>query len=174
MFIESLQRHFAVGSREDALRLVTLDKDFWNVISIFGARIPKAVLPGARKILYCPFDDIESSLQDGIAVGAGILREVFAFADATKPGALAVHCQMGISRSTAVCFLIIARELQRQEVPDFIEQAIEILSRLRPQANPNALVLARGLELILPPAEATAVAKRVRFQSRFRKNSIPD
>ena len=174
MFIESLQRHLAVGSREDALRLVTRDKDFWNVVSIFGVRIPKAVLPGARKILYCPFDDIESSLQDGVVVGAGILREIFAFADATKPGALLFHCQMGISRSTAVCFLIIARELQRQQVPDFVEQSIEVLSKRRPQANPNALVLARGLELILPPSEATDAAKRVRSDPRFRRNPIPD
>jgi len=48
MFIEPLQRHLAVGSREEALRLVNRDKDFWNVISIFGARIPKALLPGAK------------------------------------------------------------------------------------------------------------------------------
>jgi SAM-dependent methyltransferase len=69
MFIEMLQRHLAVGSRDDALRLVRLDPDFWNVVSIFGTRIPKAVLPGARKVLYCPFDDIESPLDDGAAVG---------------------------------------------------------------------------------------------------------
>ena len=118
MFIELLQRHFAVGSREDALRLVKVDKDFWSIVSIFGARIPKAVLPGAKKGLYCPFDDIESSDAAGTAVGAGILGEVFAFADTTKPGALAIHCQMGLSRSTAVCFLIVARELQKQNAPN--------------------------------------------------------
>jgi predicted protein tyrosine phosphatase len=169
-----LQRHLAVGSREDALRLVRLDRNFWNVVSIFGTRIPKAILPGASKVLYCPFDDIENPQDDGAAVGAGILRQVFEFADATKPGALAVHCQMGISRSTAVCFLIIARELNRKKVPDVIEQSTSILHRIRPQANPNVLVLARGLELFLPPAVAAAAARKVHQDSRFSRNHAVD
>src|SRR6185369_14567129 len=170
MFIELLQRHLAVGSREDALRLVRLDRDFWNIVSIFGTRIPKAVLPGARKVLYCPFDDIESPRDDGAAVGAGILRQVFQFADVTKPGALAVHCQMGISRSTAVCFLIIARDLQSNNVPNFIEESTRILLTIRPQANPNLLVLTRGLELLLPHAAAAAAARKVHQDYRFSRN----
>ncbi len=174
MFIELLKRHLAVGSREDALRLVKTDRDFWNIVSIFGTRIPKAVLPGARKVLYCPFDDIESPRDDGAAVGAGILRHVFEFADVTKPGALAVHCQMGISRSTAVCFLIVARELQRNNVPDFIEESTIILLSIRPQANPNLLVLTRGLELLLPPAAAAAAARTVHQDSRFCRNPALD
>ncbi len=174
MFIELLKRHLAVGSREDALRLVKTDRDFWNIVSIFGTRIPKAVLPGARKVLYCPFDDIESLRDDGAAVGAGILKQVFEFADATKPGALAVHCQMGISRSTAVCFLIVARELQRNNVPDFIEESVSILLSIRPQANPNLLVLTRGLELLLPPAAAATAARTVHQDSRFCRTPALD
>jgi len=170
MFIDILERHFAVGSRDDALRLVKLDRDFWNVVSIFGTRIPKAVLPGAKSILYCPFDDIESTDGDGTAVGSGMLDEIFAFADATKPGALAVHCQMGLSRSTAVCFLIIARELHRRNFADSIERSMEILFQLRPTANPNVLVLRLGLDLILPPDEAIVAAQRVHLDSRFRRN----
>ena len=171
MFLEILHRHLSVGSRDDAMRLVKSDKGFWNVISIFGARIPKAVLPGAKEILYCPFDDIESPNAEGTAIGSGMLKEVFTFADATKPGALAVHCQMGLSRSTAVCLLIIARELQRQGVPEFIDSSTEILLRLRPRANPNVLILTLGLELLLPSQDATQVARRIQADPRFRRSS---
>jgi hypothetical protein len=81
---------------------------------------------------------------------------------------------MGVSRSTAICFLIIARKLQKQNLPDFVERSTDLLFQLRPQANPNALVLARGLELILPCAEAANVTKRVCSDSRFRHNPTPD
>lgn len=166
MFIKEIGRHLAVGSREDALRLVKMDPQFWNIISIHGSRIPKAVLTGAKATFYAAFDDVETSNADGTKVGASVLKQIFDFADTTRPGPLLVHCQMGLSRSTAVCLAIIARQLQSSRVPNFLDRAVEILIGLRPQANPNLLVLTRALELILPKTQADMQSKRV--QQRFR------
>ena len=174
MFIEEIGRHLAVGSREDALRLVKVDSQFWNIISIHGSRIPKAVLTGAKTILYAVFDDVETLDADGTKVEANTLKQILTFADDTHPGALLVHCQMGLSRSTAVCLAIVARQLQQNRVPNFLDRAIEILIKLRPQANPNLLVLTRALELILPKAQADLESKRVQMDSRFRRNLAQD
>ena len=69
---------------------------------------------------------------------------------------------------------IIARDLQKTNVPDFIEESTRILLRIRPQANPNVLVLTRGLQLLLPPAAATAAARTVHQDSRFSRNPAVD
>ena len=174
MFIEETGRHLAVGSREDALRLVKMDSQFWNIISIHGSRIPKAVLTGAKATLYAVFDDVETLDVDGAKVGANTLKQIFDFADSTHPGALLVHCQMGLSRSTAICYAIIARQLQKNGVLNFMERAVDILIKLRPQANPNLLVLMRALEIILPKAQAHLQSKRVQMDPRFQRNLVQD
>ena len=59
MYIEPLERQMAVGSFDGAARLTRLDKGFWNVVSIHGARDQKASLRFAKSVHYSCFDDVE-------------------------------------------------------------------------------------------------------------------
>ena len=59
-------------------------------------------------------------------------------------GSLLIHCQVGVSRSTAIALAILADRLG----PGQEGEALQALLRLRPQAIPNLLVVSLADDLL--------------------------
>lgn len=173
MLIEPLGRQMAVCSFEGAARLVTADKGYWNVVSIHGPREPSPNLRLARAIHHACFDDVEEA-------GSILYRSprapdiaaIFAFirtlAHGPAPAPLLIHCQQGISRSTAVALSWLYGQLPPSS--DRLKKAIDLILELRPEAKPNRLVLALGLAHFLAADEARHLTDRIISEPRLVRN----
>ncbi len=176
MYLEPLQRQMAVCSFDGAARLLTLDKSYWNVISIHGPRQLKAHLPFAKAIHYACFDDVEDEhSESGRAATAEEIAGIFGFIrglSAGPPAApLLIHCQQGISRSAAVALSWIYGQLPPS--PDRAGRAIDLTLELRPEAKPNRLVLALGLAHFMEVSKARELAVWSVNEPRLRRNWFP-
>jgi predicted protein tyrosine phosphatase len=169
-FIEPPQRHMTICSLAGALRQVQVDKGYWNIVSIRGAGEPKTPFPSGPKVHYACFDDIEnpnSSIHQ--AAQASDLQSIFKFISKLSPASpLLFHCQMGISRSTAVAMSWILRQLP--PTPNRLSQAVDILLTVRPQASPNHLVLSLGLGCFMPANQAVDLADQITRHPRIERN----
>jgi predicted protein tyrosine phosphatase len=161
MRFEELGRQLAVASEKEAVALVQAQLNFWNVVSIRAPNVSPVHLRGAKRVHYLVFDDveqIEGNAQEFFRLATGEdLRSIFAFIDLQPSEPLLVHCQAGVSRSTAVALAVIVRSLRSRHFygdAALIEKAVELLLMIRPSASPNALVLRLGLEHFLSPPEA--------------------
>lgn len=163
----------AVCSFDGATRLTSLDKGYWNIVSIHGPRERKASLPLAKTIHYSCFDDVEdedsdhdrSPRADDIT---GIFDFIRGLASDPPPAPLLIHCQQGISRSTAVALSWLYGHLPASGAR--LVEAIELILELQPQAKPNRLVLALGLAKFMPVDEARQVANRIVSEPRLARN----
>lgn len=72
------------------------------------------------------------------------VEQIIAFARQWDPaGRILIHCQAGISRSTATALITYAAHF-----PDWIEDAAVRLRRTAPHAHPNPLIVELGDELL--------------------------
>jgi predicted protein tyrosine phosphatase len=148
-----------VCSFEGAARLIDLDKNYWNVISICGPREQKASLRHARTVHYACFDDVEeacSSIYRSRREGA--IEEIFGFIRSLGSGApaapLIVHCQQGISRSAAVALAWIYGKLPAEG--DRVSRAVDLLLELRPQAKTQPAGARVGSQTVHNPGGSSA------------------
>jgi predicted protein tyrosine phosphatase len=173
MYIEALGRQMAVCSFDGATRLTSLDKGYWNVVSIHGPRERKAALPLAKTIHYSCFDDVEdedsdhdrSLRTDDIT---GIFDFIRSLPSGPPPAPLLIHCQQGISRSTAVALSWLYGHLPFSGAR--LGEAIDLILELQPRAKPNRLVLALGLAQFMAVHEARRVADRIVSEPRLARN----
>ncbi len=176
MYLEALQCQMAVCSFDGAARLLTLDKGYWNVVSIHGPRQVKANLPFAKAIHYACFDDVEDELSaSGRGATAQDITGIFGFIrglDAGPPPApLLIHCHQGISRSAAVALSWIYGQLS--PTLDRALKAIDLTLELRPEAKPNRLVLALGLAHFMELSKARELANWMLNDPRLKRNWFP-
>ncbi len=176
MYLEAVKRQMAVCSFDGAARLLTMDKGFWNVVSIHGPHQVKAHLPHAKTIYYACFDDVEDELSpSGHSATAEDIAGIFGFIRALSAGPpaapLLFHCQQGISRSAAVALSWIYGQLP--PTPDRAVKAIDLTLELRPEAKPNRLVLALGLAHFMPVPEARQLANWIVNEPRLKRNRFP-
>ena len=177
MYIEAVGRQIAVCSFDGAARLVASDKLYWNVVSICGPREQKAELRLAKSIHYACFDDTEESCSNlYCSPRAADIADIFAFIHGLDSGRvsapLLIHCQQGISRSTAVALSWLYGQLPPSG--DRVLKAIDLILELRPPAKPNRLVLGLGLAQFMPVDEAAEMADRIISERRLAKNRFQD
>jgi predicted protein tyrosine phosphatase len=175
MFVEPIGQQIAVCSFDEAARLTLLDKNFWNVISIHGPRDLKAQLRLAKTVHYSCFDDIEEEdstfyRSPRTADVAGIFAHIRSLGVGPPAPPLMVHCQQGISRSTAVALAWIYGQLPAKH--DRAARSIDLILEVRPQARPNQLVLAFGLAQFMESSEARRLAHRMTSEPRFMRNQF--
>jgi predicted protein tyrosine phosphatase len=173
MFIEAIGRQMAVCSLDGAARLINADKSYWNVISICGPREPKAQFKLARSIHYSCFDDVEEASAIYRSARVADIAEIFEFIrglpTGPPPAPLLIHCQQGISRSTGVALSWIYGQLP--PAGNRLENAVELILELRPQAKPNRLVLGLGLAQFMAIHEARGLTARMLSDPRLARNS---
>lgn len=158
MYIEELERHLQVLAREESLKLIWVDRKFWNIISINGPMEERSEFTAARSVHYACFDDVDETqrLIGNVHARAEDLAGIFEFARSVKKEPLVIQCQLGISRSTAVALALITHQLGDSSGSPAL--AVDILLRLRPKARPNPLVLELGLATFLETARAEKMA----------------
>ncbi len=172
MYLDFFERHLAIGSREEALRLTKTDKHFWHVISICSPITAPLDLSNAKSVHRLRFEDTENAKDtDAVCVPRiEVIADALAFADKTAPGGLLVHCQMGWSRSTAIALVLLARKLY--PAPDGIPRAIDTLLLLREKSRPNILIVQLGLSLFMNPDESAAAMKIIHADPHFSANRL--
>ena len=116
MFIQTLQQEIAVECQEDARDLVDRQPDYWHVLSIYG-RSTEESLPAferARRLQQIRFDDVlHDDPERGLrAARPSEVNQAIQFSRSIGTAPLLIHCHAGISRSTAVAWLLIYDNLQ--------------------------------------------------------------
>ncbi|HWZ94583.1 MAG TPA: hypothetical protein VNW30_05255 [Opitutaceae bacterium] len=161
MHLDLFERHLAIGSREEAVRMTRMDRRFWNVISICSPTTVPADLREAKRVHPLRFEDTEDS-RDPEAVCVPRVESIAAaiqFAEETAPGGLLVHCQMGWSRSPAIALVLLVKKLW--PAPDALDRACAALLAVRPRSRPNILIVRLGFELFMPQEQARTWSTRV-------------
>ena len=122
-------------------------------------------LPKERHVTLRFEDDTNPSLL--LAPRREHVESILAFGRAIEPGSvLLAHCEAGISRSPAAVFLVLAQALGREHATAALEETY----RVRDIANPNALMVALGAEILGWPELPEVLAEGVR---RFSGYDLP-
>lgn len=159
MFIACIERHLAVCSLAELPALTKRDPKFWNVISLLGPQIPNPAKVNFRDHHRAYFDDVcavpKTNAEAGrVVVNASTMLGIMKFVDDRPGQPILIHCVMGISRSTAMALVLLLRGLIAASARNPAAVGMETLITIRPQANPNPLVLKTGLECFLTESEA--------------------
>ena len=113
------------------------------------------------------FHDIIEEREGMLAPQESHVRELLDFGkrldSEPAPSHLIVHCHMGISRSTASMFLLLAQAAPKKPAADI---AAEIL-RIRPQAWPNLRIISMGDTILGRSGEIIAAARGI-----YRKRAL--
>jgi len=83
-----------------------------------------------------------------------------AFSREVKDEPLLIHCAAGISRGTAMAWIIVYEKLKGK--PDAVRRSFDIVRKLRPILAPNRHVLRLGIEALVPQKNREAVKGQFR------------
>lgn len=162
MNIDSFKRKLKIVGIEEALRLSRTELAGWNILSICGRMEAPLKFRGAKSTKTLHFDDVEDDYpEEGqFAARPEDIQEALAFAREIDDEPLLIHCVAGISRSTALAWIIIYDKLQGK--PDGVRQSFEVVRKLRPALSPNPHVLRLGVEALIQKGS------RKRIMQQFR------
>lgn len=160
MDIDSIKQKMKIVGVEEARRLSPAELAGWNILSIRGRLNKPLDFPGALKSKSLHFDDVQEDCpEDGeFAARLEDIQDALAFSRAIGDEPLLIHCVAGISRSTAIAWIIIYDKLK--EKPDAIRQSFEIVRKLRPILLPNRHVLKLGVEALAPPESRKEIMRQ--------------
>ncbi len=168
MFLEPLQRHLAVCARADLPRMARLDPKFWNVVSMRGPTQPPIDRRGFKQIHQVICYDVAGGDPTDPDNMLGVprrehLQGIFRFADSIVGEPILVHCQAGVSRSTAVALALIVRAMNDDgfSTKEVADEAPPMLLSIRPQAAPNPLILELGISEFMPSDDARNLVRQL-------------
>ena len=135
---------------EEVWRLSPTQLAGWNILSIRGRMHAALSFPGAASAKTLHFDDVEADCPETgeFAATAADIQAAIEFSREIGDEPLLVHCAAGVSRSTAIAWIIIYDKLKRE--PDAVRRSFDIVRRLRPILSPNLHVLKLGVEALIP------------------------
>jgi len=119
------------------------------------------------------FHDIIEPLPDRLAPARADVERLLAFGRelGDAPGAhLLIHCQAGVSRSTAAAALILIQA--RPDCP--AREALEAVSQIRPRAWPNLRILEFGDQLLGRNGEIVAAVAAIYRRVLEREPALQD
>jgi len=125
----------------------------WSIVSITDPlELPRLEFPGVRRVERLQFHDVEEdSPEDGVlAATVEDVRRAIAFSREVGNEPLLIHCYAGISRSTAMAWLILFEKLMGNA--GAVRQSFEIVKGLRPILLPNRHILNLGIRLLAEDA----------------------
>ena len=148
MGIDLFKRKVKIVGVEEALRLSKAELTGWNILSICSRMEAPLSFPGAKSTKSLHFDDVEDDCPGDkeFAARPEDIQKALEFSRGIDDGPLLIHCHMGISRSTAIAWIIIYDKLKGK--PDAVRSSFEIVRKLRPILSPNRHVLRLGVEAL--------------------------
>ena len=161
MNIELFKRTLRIASVEEAVRMSPGELSDWHILSIRG-RLNELPLnfPGARSVKTLHFDDVEADYPEDhlFAARPEDIEAALGFARDVGEESLLIHCYAGISRSTAIAWLIVYDKMKEQ--PDAVRVAFDIVRQLRPILCPNRHVLRLGIKSLAAKEERPGLHKQ--------------
>ena len=160
MGIDLFKRKVKIVGVEEALRLSKAELTGWNILSICGRMEAPLSFPGAKSTKSLYFDDVEGDCpEDGqFAARPEDIQAALEFSRGIDDGPLLIHCQMGISRSTAIAWIIIYDKLKAE--PGAVRQSFEFVRKLRPILSPNPHVLRLGVKALAPKGSRNRILQQ--------------
>jgi hypothetical protein len=116
----------------------------WNVLSLWAEGIGPG-FPNARTIRRLQFHDIVHG-EEGRLCTAQDIADAVTYGRVVRNEPLLVHCHAGISRSTAMAFLLVLDAYRDRQCP--ADDAIRLIHHIRPIAYPNRHIIHLGLDLL--------------------------
>ena len=159
---DSYKQKMKIVGVEEALRLSQAELAAWNILSIRGRMDERLSFPGARSTKSLHFDDVEADCpEDGeSAARPQDIRDALAFSRGIGDDPLLIHCFAGISRSTALAWIIIYDKLKGK--PEAVRESFEIVRDLRPILSPNRHVVRLGVEALVPKERRKKIMQQFR------------
>ncbi len=151
--LDPVKQEMMIASVHEVLGLGPDELAGWNILSIRGRNgEPPLSFPGARSTKILHFDDVEAdSPADGFfAATMDDIQEAIRFSRDLGDEPLLIHCHAGISRSTAIAWILVFDKLM--ERPGSVRLAFGIVRNLRPAMWPNRHILRLGIEALVPSA----------------------
>jgi len=148
MHVDLFKQKIMIIGVAKALGLCPAELAGWNILSICGWRHERPLsFPGARRTKTLYFDDVEDCPEDGeSAARPEDIQTALAFSREIEDEPILIHCSAGISRSTALAWIIIYGKLKGKA--DAVRRAFDIVRSLRPILAPNRHVLRLGIEAL--------------------------
>jgi predicted protein tyrosine phosphatase len=157
----ALKQKMKILGYSEAVRLSPGELAGWNVLSIRARKSNQlAVFPGARRTKRLHFDEVEkddAGLQH-FATKMSDIQGALEFSRKIEDEPLLIHCQAGISRSTAVAWIILYDKLKAD--PDAVRKSFDIVRELRPILSPDCQILRSGIEILVPEGNRNAVTQQ--------------
>jgi len=163
MHVDLFKQKIMIIGVAKALGLCPAELAGWNILSICGWRHERPLsFPGARRTKTLYFDDVEDCPEDGeSAARPEDIQTALAFSREIEDEPILIHCSAGISRSTAVAWIILYDKLRAQPPPEAaVRQSFDIVRKLRPILAPNRHVLRLGIEALVPGKSRKAVLQQ--------------
>ena len=155
MYIEALQQEIVITSQEEACaRINDSTSRNWNVCSICNTQdcsAPPFVHAAGLKQLF--FDDV---LEDWpasryLAAEPEHIGQAIKFSRKIDHAPLLIHCRAGVSRSTALAWILVYDKLR--DSPEAARQSFDIIKAVRPCLGPNTHVLKLGINCLVEDFE---------------------
>lgn len=145
-----------VLGREEALELCEQEVNKWCVVSIWSNPLSDREdqfktfnFPNAKKVSQYDFHDIteKSKYLNARLCTKKDVKDILKFANECVGESLLIHCAAGVSRSTAIAFLIVLNSI-KDKCKNPAEAALETVYKVRPVMYPNLHIMEIGVDLI--------------------------
>jgi predicted protein tyrosine phosphatase len=160
MDIAPFKQKIKIVGVEEARRLSRAELAGWNILSIRSRRDEPLSFPGARSAKSIHFDDVQADSPENqlFAARPEDIQEAITFSRGIGNGPLLIHCAAGISRSTALAWIILYDKMKIK--PDAVRRSFDIVRKIRPILCPNGHVLRLGIDALVPGDSREAVIRQ--------------
>ncbi len=158
MSIRGLKHRMRIVGLADVLRLSPDEQAGWHILSIRGRMHDDPLdFPGAWSTKTVHFNDVlaDSPEHEEFAATPKDIQAVLDYSRGIVGQPLLIHCAAGISRSTAVAWIILYDRLKDE--PNAVQRSFEIVRDLRPILSPNRHVLRLGVEALVGAKDRDAI-----------------
>jgi hypothetical protein len=171
----------SVLSKEEAFDLCVEEPNKWCVISIWANPLDSTIYSSwfgepqfskAKKVSSHHFHDITSKSKiGGQLCTKQDIKDILSFSQKCIGESLLIHCAAGISRSTAVAFLIVLNAI-KDKCKNPAEEALAAVYKIRPIMYPNKHILELGISLIARNKEEQIAWFRELYNSPIMRRII--
>lgn len=134
MSAKNMSSEIAIFSLDDMLELIAFSRTDWNIVSIRDSE-HSPILYGAfeecrenyREIIVERFDDILNESDTLCIADTGHVRRILEWSVGKRK--IAVHCHMGISRSSAIAYLIACARMPEDKALGVLDFGIHFPNR---------------------------------------------